>query len=52
MPIVEQILCTPHIINFNKTYKLNHEIIEIDKEELEQDRQTENQIEQEQINKF
>ena len=33
---------------FNKTYKLNHEIIEIDKEELEQDRQTENQIEQEQ----
>ena len=37
---------------FNKTYKLNHEIIEIDKEELEQDMQTENQIEQEQINKF
>jgi len=37
---------------FNKTYKLNQEIIEIDKEELEQDMQTENQIEQEQINKF
>jgi len=37
---------------FNKTYKLKHEIIEIDKEELEQDRQTENQIEHEQINKF
>ena len=37
---------------FNKTYKNKQEIIEIDKEELEQDMQTENQIEQEQINKF
>ena len=36
---------------FNKTYKSKQEI-EIDKEELEEDRQTENQIEQEQINKF
>jgi hypothetical protein len=36
---------------FNKTYKSKQEI-EIDKEELEQDRQAENQIEQEQINKF
>ena len=35
---------------FNKEYKLKE--IEIDKEELEQDAQTENQIEQEQINKF
>ena len=35
---------------FNQTYKLKHQIE--DKEELEKDRQTENQIEQEQINKF
>ena len=34
---------------FNKEYKLKQEI---DEEELEQDRQAENQIEQEQINKF
>lgn len=36
---------------FNKEYKSKHKI-EIDKEELEKDTQTENQIEQEQINKF
>ena len=35
---------------FNKEYKLNE--IEVDEEELEKDRQAENQIEQEQINKF
>ena len=34
---------------FNKEYKLNE--IEVDEEELKQDTQTENQIEQEQINK-
>ena len=35
---------------FNKEYKLNE--IEVDEEELEKDRQAENQIEQEKINKF